>query len=54
MKRCAQILVRIYARLLSLYPRQYRADYGEELQTVFSLVVSEAAQQGRFLSLIHI
>jgi len=48
MKRCAQILVRIYARLLSLYPRQYRADYGEELQTVFSLVVNEAAQQGRF------
>jgi hypothetical protein len=48
MKHCAQILVRLYARLLSLYPRQYRADYGEELQTVFSLAVNEAAQRGRF------
>ncbi len=48
MKHCAQILVRIYARMLGLYPRRYRADYGEELQTVFSLVVNEAAQRGRF------
>jgi len=48
MKHRAQILVRLYARLLSLYPRRYRADYGEELQTVFSLVVNEAAQRGRF------
>lgn len=53
MKRCAQILVRIYARMLALYPRRYRADYGEELQTVFSLVVNEAAQRGR-LSVIRL
>jgi hypothetical protein len=48
MKRSAQILVWIYARLLSLYPPQYRAEYGEELQIVFRLVVNEAAQRGRF------
>ncbi len=48
MKHRAQILVRLYARLLALYPRRYRADYGEELQTVFSLVVNEAVQRGRF------
>jgi hypothetical protein len=48
MRRSAQILVRMYARLLSLYPRQYRAEYGEELQAVFGLVVNEAAQQGMF------
>jgi hypothetical protein len=34
--------------LLSLYPRGYQAEYGEELQTVFGLVVNEAAQRGRF------
>ncbi|MDY7078710.1 MAG: hypothetical protein SXV54_17490 [Chloroflexota bacterium] len=48
MKRWAQILVWTYAHLLNLYPRRYRADYGEELETVFSLVVNEAAQRGRF------
>ena len=48
MKRSAYILMRIYTRLLSLYPRGYQAEYGEELQTVFGLVVNEAAQRGRF------
>ena len=48
MKRSAQILARMYTRLLSLYPRRYRAEYGEELRAVFSLLVNEAAQRGRF------
>lgn len=48
MKRSVQVLVWIYSRLLRLYPRQYRAEYGEELQTVFSLVANETAQQGAF------
>jgi len=48
MKRSVQILMRLYTRLLNLYPRQYRAEYGEELQAVFSLLVDEAAQRGRF------
>jgi hypothetical protein len=48
MKRSVQILMQIYTRLLSLYPQQYRAKYGEELQAVFSLLVNEAAQRGRF------
>lgn len=48
MKRSVQILMRIYTRMLSLYPRQYQAEYGEEQQTVFGLVVNEAAQRGTF------
>jgi len=48
MNQSTQILVRMYARLLSLYPQQYRAEYGEELQAVFGLVANEAAQQGMF------
>mgnify|MGYP001826078910 CR=1 FL=1 len=43
-----QVLIWIYARLLSLYPQQYQAEYGEELQAVFSLLVNETAQRGRF------
>ncbi len=48
MKRNVQILMRLYTCMLGLYPQQYQAEYGEELQTVFSLVVNEAAQRGRF------
>lgn len=48
MKRSTYILMRIYTRLLSLYPQQYRTEYGEELQAVFSLLVNQAAQRGRF------
>jgi len=48
MKRSVQVLVWLYGRLLSLYPQQYRAEYGEELQAVFGLVANEATQQGTF------
>ena len=48
MKRNVQILMRLYTRMLGLYPRRYQAEYGEELQTVFSLLVNEAVQRGRF------
>ena len=48
MKRNVQILMRLYTRMLGLYPQQYQAEYGEELQTVFSLLVNEAVQRGRF------
>jgi hypothetical protein len=47
-KRSIQILTRLYALLLSLYPRAYQVEYSEELQTVFKLAVNEAAQQGGF------
>jgi len=47
-KRNKRILARLYALLLNLYPRAYRVEYDEELQTVFNLTVNEAAQQGGF------
>jgi len=47
-KRNKRILTRLYALLLNLYPRAYRVEYDEELQTVFNLAVNEAAQQGGF------
>ena len=40
-----KLLVRVYAQLLTLYPRRYRQEYRDELQTVFSLVVDEAAER---------
>ena len=43
MKQSIQVLVWLYNRLLRLYPQQYRAEYGEELRTVFSLMVNETS-----------
>jgi hypothetical protein len=43
-----RILSRLYALFLKLYPRTYWVEYGEELQTVFNLAVSEAAKRGGF------
>ena len=34
-----------YAQLLNLYPKWYRDEYGDELQTVFNLLLDEAARQ---------
>ena len=48
MKRNKRILAWLYALLLNLYPRAYRVEHAEELQTVFNLTVNEAAQQGGF------
>ena len=48
MRRSIQILTRLYALLLNLYPRAYRVEYGEERQAVYTLAVDEAAQQGGF------
>ncbi len=46
MNRCIQLLARLYALLLNLYPRVYQVEYNEERQIVFNMVVHEAAQQG--------
>ena len=46
MKRYAQLLTSLYARLLALYPRRYRGEYGDELQTVFGSAAEEAAEDG--------
>ena len=40
------LLRRIYGLLLTLYPREYLGEYGDELQTVFNLSLDEAT--GRF------
>ncbi len=46
MKYCAQFLTSLYGRLLALYPRRYRGEYGDELRTVFSIAAGEAAEDG--------
>lgn len=46
MKPGTQLLLWLYIRLLNLYPQQYQVEYGQELQTVFSLAVAESARQG--------
>ncbi len=45
MTASGKLLVRLYAQLLTLHPRRYRQEYRDELQTVFSLVVDEAAER---------
>ncbi len=39
-------LCRIYGLLLTLYPREYRGKFGDELQTVFELSLYDAIQAG--------
>ena len=46
MKHAVQALVWLYGLLLNLYPRQYRAEYGEEMRCVFRLTADETARQG--------
>ena len=46
MKHSVQTLVWLYDLLLKLYPRQYRAEYGEEMRCVFRLIADETARQG--------
>ena len=38
---------KFYALLLRLLPRSYRQEYGDELQTVFSLSVKDALKTGK-------
>lgn len=42
------LLCKLYAALLRLYPKAFREEFGEELQSVFELSLSEAAAQGGF------
>ena len=46
MKVKLQILRQIYHWLLRFYPRNYREEYGEELQAVFNLSLDEAMSRG--------
>ncbi len=38
----------LYALLLHLFPKAYRDEYGDELQTVFELSLDDAMQAGKF------
>jgi hypothetical protein len=38
---------RLYGLLLNLFPRNYRHEYGEEVQAVFNLSLEEASRNGR-------
>ena len=47
--RCdMEFIRRVYGSFLSLFPRNYREEYGEELQIVFELSLEEAATKGGF------
>ena len=49
--RTLQFLIRIYSRLLGLYPPAFRHKFGPEMLSVFEQAAGEAAKQGR-LSLL--
>ncbi len=46
MRKCRRFLCRLYGLLLNLFPKMYREEYGEELQTVFGLALDDAAKAG--------
>jgi hypothetical protein len=48
MKYSDQILARLFALLLRLYPRRHREEYEQEMRWVFQRTIDEAAQQGNF------
>ena len=47
MKSILHFITRIYDGLLNLYPGRFRAEFGEEMQTVFSEAAKEAAAAGK-------
>jgi len=46
MRRLSKILRGMYARLLSLYPRTFRDEYGAELRDVYEMALRDAARRG--------
>jgi hypothetical protein len=42
-----RFIARIYALLVRLYPRSFRAEFEEEMRTVFGDAATEAASRGR-------
>ena len=44
----------LYALLLHLFPKNYREEYGEELQAVFDLSLDEAMQAGKFAVVLFV
>lgn len=48
MTRTIPLVTRVYALLLRLYPREFRDEFGDEMQTVFADAVQEAVRTGTF------
>ncbi len=38
------LIARVYAALLQLYPQSFRAEFGEEMRAVFADALQEAAR----------
>lgn len=47
MSRIVSLLTQVYSALLRLYPSRFRIEFTDELQSVFSDAMSEAARQGK-------
>ena len=46
MSGMAHLITRVYGLLLRLYPRQFRVEFGDEMQCVFADAVNDAAKRG--------
>jgi hypothetical protein len=46
MSGMAHLITRVYGLLLRLYPRQFRVEFGDEMQSVFANAVNDAARRG--------
>jgi hypothetical protein len=44
--RLAPLIIVLYTQILRLYPRQFCAEFGSEMQAVFALAVKQAEKQG--------
>jgi hypothetical protein len=44
-----KFVIRLYAILLRLYPRQFRDEFGDEMQSIFTEALTEAAQRGHLV-----
>ncbi len=49
-----QFLRRIYGSLLTLYPREYKDEFGEELQKVFNLSLNDAMKNGILETIVFV
>jgi hypothetical protein len=51
MQRGDDFIIRVYSRLLRLYPQRFRAEFADEMLDVFALACEEAQHQGRMATL---
>lgn len=46
MNQIVQLIIRLYAGLVRLYPLSFRAEYGDEMQAVFIATTLEVEKAG--------